>query len=326
MSFLKNYTNISDNKKLYGGNAGLKKGITINNEDWIIKFPQETSTFEKVGISFTTAPVCEYIASHIYEILGFDVHQTELGICKNQNFERDFLVVACKDFTENGKFKLVDYEAIKNNFSDDLQDKLIELNNRLPIINKENYLEHTLSIEEVILQFKYNEIFKCVPDIKHRFWCMLIIDCLINNNDRNKNNWGLLENVHSKTFSIAPIYDNGSAFVSKHTDEKLERLLADDNIFKNSVLNGMCYYTVRRKLSNFDNFFKNLKENNLDEDLRKVAKELVPLIQNKMQEITNFINNLPTSEQGIEIISETKKKYFIRSMNVRLEEIINKAL
>ena len=31
-------------------------------------------------LSYMTAPLSEYIGSHIYEILGIDVHQTILGI------------------------------------------------------------------------------------------------------------------------------------------------------------------------------------------------------------------------------------------------------
>ena len=42
--------------------------------------------------SYTTAPLSEYLGSHIYELLGFDVHKTLLGIKKGK------VVVACKDF------------------------------------------------------------------------------------------------------------------------------------------------------------------------------------------------------------------------------------
>lgn len=65
MKFLVDYTNTLDNIQPYGGNAGFKKGVTIDGINWIIKFPQETSTFSNVDISFTTAPLSEYIGSHI---------------------------------------------------------------------------------------------------------------------------------------------------------------------------------------------------------------------------------------------------------------------
>ena len=108
MTFLTNYTNIPDNIQLYGGNAGFKKGITVDGINWIIKFPQETSTFSNVDISFTTAPLSEYIGSHIYDILGYKVHNTKLGVCNNELINRKQLVVACEDFTCNGKYTLVD--------------------------------------------------------------------------------------------------------------------------------------------------------------------------------------------------------------------------
>lgn len=321
-----NYTSLDDNKILYGGNAGLKKGVTINGENWIVKFPQETSTFKNVGISFTTAPICEFVGSHIYQILGFEAHQTNLGACYNTIFNRNMLVVGCKDFTENGKYTLIDYEAIKNNYSDNLQVKLFELNQSLPKYESSSYSVHTLPIEEIILQFENNEVFKVIPEIKKRFYGMLIVDCLINNNDRNKNNWGLLKNNETGELTIAPVYDNGSSFVSKHTDEKLKRLLNDEKAFENSVLNGMCYYTIDHKLLNFKNFFGLLKEKRLDNDLVEIANEVIPLIEKKMGEIIEFVNSLPEKEQDIEIISKIKKDFFVKSMKMRFDKIIKKII
>ena len=45
-----------------------------------------------VGLSYTNSPISEYLGSHIYKILGFDVHDTILGYANGKN------VVACKDF------------------------------------------------------------------------------------------------------------------------------------------------------------------------------------------------------------------------------------
>lgn len=45
-------------------------------------------------ISYTTSPLSEFLGSKIYELLGYDVHKTLLGIRNNK------LVVACKDFCE----------------------------------------------------------------------------------------------------------------------------------------------------------------------------------------------------------------------------------
>lgn len=117
--------------------------------------------------------------------------------------------------------------------------------------------------------------------MKNLFWDMLVIDCIINNNDRNKNNWGLLYDTLSKTYSLAPIYDNGASFVSKHSDEKLLGIMSSDSKMKNSVLNGMCYYTIDNEVMNFKNFFKKLELKQLDEDLKLAIQRVVPKFKKK---------------------------------------------
>lgn len=63
----------------YGGHAGRKKAILIENEPWLVKYPQNTRNLDTVDVSYTTSPLSEYIGSHIYELLGIPVHQTILG-------------------------------------------------------------------------------------------------------------------------------------------------------------------------------------------------------------------------------------------------------
>lgn len=323
MNFLIDYTNIPHNINFYGGNAGFKKGVTIDGNNWIIKYPQDTSSFSNVNISFTTSPLSEYIGSHIYDILGYKVHNTKLGISYNEAIDIEQLVVACEDFTENGKYSLIDYEAIKNNYSNELQAKIIELYKTLPKYETNSIAAHTMPIEEIMLQFEENEIFKNHKEAKQLFWDMIVIDCIINNNDRNKNNWGLLKNNTTYELTIAPIYDNGASFVSKHTDEKLEHLLSDEKVFKNSVLNGMSYYTVNNKLMNFNNFFIELRNKNLDHDFIEAKQRVIPKVNEKWNDIVEFIESIPENEDGFKIISKTKKTFFIKSMKCRLEELFN---
>ena len=324
MNFLTDFTDLSQSNFLYGGNAGLKRGIVWNNKLWLIKFPQETSSFENVDISFTTSPLSEYVGSHIFEILGYDVHKTELGIFNNEKINRKQLVVACQDFTDNGRLKLIDYETIKNNYSDELQIKLSELKQSLPEYKTKGISSHTVPIEEIILQFRENNIFATNKDSKRLFWEILVIDCLINNNDRNKNNWGLLFDSQNSKYKIAPIYDNGASFVSKHSDEKLQKLLSNQSALENSALNGMCYYTVDNELVNFRNFFKRLKANKLDNDLNNALKVVIPKIEKKWNEIKSFIMAIPNQENGIRIISDVQKEFFIKTMKIRFEQLLKK--
>ena len=323
MSFLIDFTKSKSNNKLYGGNAGLKKGVIYNNKNYLIKFPQETSNFQNVEISFTTSPLSEYIGSHIYQILGYEAHNTILGFFYNEKISRKQVVVACEDFTNNGKFKLIDYESIKNNYSDELQALLITLNENLPNYKSSGLSQHSIKIEEIILQFQENEIFKQNSQIIDLFWDMLVIDCIINNNDRNKNNWGLLYDLENETYLLAPVYDNGASFVSKHTDEKLLRIMSTEEKMKNSVLNGMCYYTIDNELMNFKKFFIKLEEKSLDTNFKIAVDRVLNKFREKWEEIQEFINKIPREDQSLIVITDVQKEFFIKSMKIRLNQIFD---
>lgn len=48
------------------------------------------------GLSYVTSPLSEFIGSNIYKILGYDVHETLLGICFDG--KRYKVVCGCKGF------------------------------------------------------------------------------------------------------------------------------------------------------------------------------------------------------------------------------------
>ena len=75
-----NNCKISDRNGIYGGMAGSKEGIIIDNEYWFIKYPQSTRSMQNVELSYTSSPISEYLGSHIFRVLGYDVHETLLGI------------------------------------------------------------------------------------------------------------------------------------------------------------------------------------------------------------------------------------------------------
>ena len=151
---------------------------------------------------------------------------------------------------------------------------------------------------------------------------MLVIDALINNNDRNPNNWGLIKDLNTEKFMVAPIFDNGASFVSKHSDEKLKRIMDDPNRFKESVINGISHFTVNHRMVNFKNFFKQLENTEIKDELHRAFNRVVPKIEKHWKDITDFINNIPNVDNGLKIISDVQKEYFINSMKIRFDEVI----
>ena len=49
------------------------------------------------------------------------------------------------------------------------------------------------NINEIEFQLKHNTVLSKIKNAKDRFWDVVLIDMLINNNDRNEDNWGIIK-------------------------------------------------------------------------------------------------------------------------------------
>lgn len=251
--------------------------------------------------SYTTAPLSEFLGSHIYELLDIPVHETLLGIYQEK------VVVACCDFLNYGEV-LIDYNAIKNNFDGTLEKKLESFSS-----SKENYVE----IEEVRLLLKENEYFKNIPEIKNRFWDMFVIDAFINNNDRNPGNWGLIYDEKTDTLRMSLVYDNGASFNNKLTDEKINKILSNEVSMQNSFYNSrICAFM------NNDNLINPLKliESKSIPELNEAIIRIVPKID--MPKIKDFINDVPNNYQDYAIISDLQKEFYLKSSEYGYKNIL----
>ena len=164
----------------YGGAAGDKDGILINGESWIAKYPKSNEGMAKSNklSKLSQTPLSEFIGSHIYEILGFPVHKTLLGIRKNN------LVVACKDFCDENT-RLLEMRTLKNIH-------ISEMNQNFNIDLHETDDDHLVNLNELFIHFKLNPEISKINGISERFWNQVVIDGLIGNNDRTNANWGIL--------------------------------------------------------------------------------------------------------------------------------------
>jgi len=296
---------LSDRAGTYGGKAGLKDGILIDGEYYIVKYPKTTKSMNVKYMSYTTAPLSEFIGSRIYEILGVPVHKTMLGIRNGK------LVVACKDFCET-EGALREIRTIKN-----------QANPYLAHMLERDFSstgsKHCVDLEEIMLHLKHNDILKNVPGINERFWDCTVIDCLINNNDRNNGNWGVLRKAD--TFQLAPVYDNGAAFSNKVSDKKIEKCLMSEQSLLSSALNGVSGYSV----------IKNGKEHVLTSrefmkldipELDEAIIRNVPLIKDNLQHIRNFFDEIPESYDNIYVCSKARREFYYRGLEARLNKIL----
>ncbi len=288
-------------KGSYGGNACLKDGLIIDGENYLIKFPKSTNGLKRCEeMKYTNDTVSEYIGSHIYEILGIPVHETILVERNNK------IAVACKDFEGDDK-KLLEIRTLKNTANEELTEKLEKDFN---ITGS----SHVVNFDELMLHLEYNDILSKVEGIKERFWDMVVIDIFINNSDRNNGNWGILRDKDGND-NLAPVFDNGGSFNGKTPDSRLEKMLNNEDIMLNSILNGIVAFGkddinfLARDFINFD--IPELKESLIRN---------IPKIEQHMNEIKQMISDIPQIA-----CSNARKEFYIKSLEMRKEKILEPA-
>lgn len=221
------------NNRNYGGMSGNKIGVIYNNENYIIKYPGNLRerNLKNVVLSYSNSSVCEYLGSHIYEILGYEVHETLLGTRKNKT------VVACKDFLKRGD-TLDEFRTIKSTRdSEDEFEHSPSSSNSLTSTD----LEQTLNI------LKTHHVLKKLPEVTERFWDMFIIDAFIGNADRNTGNWGIIRDFDGN-ISLAPIFDNGACLNNKWDNERMEKLLHNSKELEAQAYKGVvCFFLLMIK-------------------------------------------------------------------------------
>lgn len=293
---------LSSRNLQYAGRAGEKRGILIDGEFWFLKFPKNTVGMSDIKeMSYVTSPLSEFIGSHIFEILGYDVHKTRLGICFDG--KRYKVVCACKDFIKDDKNELlIPYTALRNDSDPDVMKE------------SDESFKSASNINEIIFQLDHNSVLKNLLNAKDRFWETAIIDILINNNDRNEDNWGVIKNKTVNKYKLAPVYDCGNSFYSKASETKIVEILNDVKKLNSSSINGITAYEDDE--ANRLTAIQFLKLPN--DDLKLAKTKVKNLVQNHMDEIENFVNSIPNVFGGIEIVSENRKKYYIKTIKKRL--------
>lgn len=295
----------------YGGAAGNKDGIIYNGEYWLVKYPKNIIGLDRTGeASYSTAPLSEFIGSHIYNLLGYDVHETMLAARTGK------IVVACKDFAVEDD--LMEIRTIKNHANDELAQLLEE-----EFVSTES--NHIVVLKELLLHLNNNSILKNVDGIKERFWEQAVVDIFINNNDRNNGNWGILRSKFlNQEDRIAPVFDNGGSFQTKLSESKIENLLKNPELLNTNASNIQTAYGINGHALSASRFLDLHTEK---DGLEKAIAKVVPNIEKNMNNIKSFIMDIPETykfEDGRNVIvcSENRKQLFILQLQARLVNLL----
>lgn len=276
----------------------------------VLKFPKNTLGMNRIsGLSYVTSPLSEFIGSNIFKILGYDVHDTILGICYDG--KRYKVVCACKDFiVDDSNELLIPYTALRNDTNPIIMDR-----------NDES-IQSASNLNEIIFHLEHNTILSTIENAKSRFWDVVFIDMLINNNDRNEDNWGVIKYKKEKKYILSPIYDCSNCFYSKASEEKMTGILNDQDKLYDSSLNCITAYEDDNGKRIFIKDILNIQ----NKDFKEAAIRVYNKVLEKKFEIENFIMNIPNTFENIDIISDIRKKYYLETFNIRFEEILKKLI
>jgi len=262
---------------IYYGGSERKLGILINNERYMLKFQKCTPFGKRYN------HISEYLGSHIFELLGFNVHKTFLGQYNGNN------VVACKDFVTD------DYDFVPFN---DIGESTIEA-------DKEIY---QYSYEDIIELLEKNKKITNVEETVSIFFEIYIVDAFLGNFDRHGSNWGFLKK--NNKYVLAPVFDNGSSLYPQMINEdEMEIVLNDENEINKRVYQ---FPTSQIKLNNKkSSYFDIISSLEFEECNKALIKIFNKIDMNKINSLIEEIN-----------ISEIHKNFYKTILKARYEKIL----
>lgn len=283
------------NQRMYGGTAGRKIGIVYKGKNYILKFPGnlKEQQMKNIQLSYSNSPVCEYIGSQIYGLLGFHVHDTVLG------FRNGKTVVACGDFLEDGD-RLYEFDKIKVTFDPPFLDSSGNETNGVGV-----------DLYEILMTIQEHPFLKGLDFVQEHFWNMFVVDALIGNTDRNNSNWGVIIRENGKK-ELAPVFDNGNCLNSKWDDEKMRSVLSDDKRLEGEAFSARrCVFELKGKKLNPYHLIERMEYEGCNEAVKNITPKIAaafPKIEKMILEIT--------------VLTDIQKKFYLAIMKERYEKVL----
>ena len=263
----------------YYGGSERKFGINVDGFEYMIKFQKQTN----FGVKRLNH-ISEYIGSHIFELLGFEVQATYLGLYNGEQ------VVACKNFID-GENQFVPFN--------DVGESSLEQ-------DKETY---QYSYQDIMQMLKDNVKLTNVEETISMFWDIYVVDALIGNFDRHGANWGFLKK-HNK-YRLAPVFDNGSALYPQLVDEDMMKRIMESEELTNERIYKFPTSQVQLngKKSSYCEVINSLQFPECNEAVVKICERYG---QEKMDEL---IDETP-------FLTDTHKAFYKYMLRQRFEKIL----
>lgn len=279
------FTSCEVNKfRAYGGANGNKIHIKYQGKGYMLKFPPIPGRSKTM--SYTNSCISEYLACHIYGQLGIKTQETLLGTYTDRK-GKEKVVVACRDFTEEGK-RLIEFAQLKNTCIDSEQNGYgTELSSIMTAIDEQALIPS--------------------GELKSFFWDMFIVDALLGNFDRHNGNWGILADEEKQTAEIAPVYDCGSCLYPQLAVKEMQEVLErEEEIDKRIFVYPTSAIEEQGKKISYFEFISSLKDPACNAALKRIHARIDMESIDRLVEETPFLE--PVQKEFYKIMIRERKE------------------
>lgn len=271
------YTNYPVSERYYGGTE-KKIGVLISGSEYMLKFQKHTA------FGYRNNHICEYIGSHVFELLGFPAQETYLGTYQGEQ------VVACKNFIPDGD-QFVPFNDVGESTLDQ---------------DRERY---QYGYADIMQMLRDNSKLTHVDETIQAFWEMFLVDALLGNFDRHGGNWGFLKRENA--YRLAPVFDNGSCLYPNLTDEAdmLHILSSEEETIKRVFTFPTSQVKLNGKKSSYFDVIHSLAFKECTSALISIHARI------DMERLHNLIEEIP-------MLSRTQKDFYRHMLEARYRLIL----
>lgn len=279
----------------YGGSDRKDGLIGPDGSRYMVKYSEKQAPRNDLATSYVNNVVSEYVTSHILGILGYSVHDTELGTLGGE------VVVVCRNFVPPGSTLLEFGTVLRKHYDSGAIGRIPDIEQIYEAFEKDPDLS------------PQKDAFKC------SYWERFVGDALVGNFDRHKGNFGYLVGADGSV-AASPIYDNGSTLFPNLSESGMQEVLADPKeIMQRIKLYPKAALEMhKKKVSYYD-----MMASGIYSELTDAVVRTVPRIRDSMPAVRSFID-------GCDFFSDTRKNFYnvmlAERMHFVLEPVYDKCL
>ena len=260
----------------------------------------------------------EVIASEVGELLGFEMLKYDVAINDQHTLGclSRLMIDTNKEQLDEGykwikRYQLAYDTEDRNAYTFQLIDDTLR-----GLFPNENFIEKLISI--------------------------IVLDCIIGNEDRHQENWGIIilndtskksripfskkNPIPKSTYRFAPIYDSGSSLGRELRDEKVNQMLTDSvqlNAYINrgqSEIHWAGEHGKQKHFSLIDKIAGTEHRHIIVSELKRIRERYD---KNKISEIINHIDDCLPEAFNLQKIPQKRKDLLIKLITLRIERLLS---